>query len=107
MHTSDYSLQKTLTHFLIAVMVGNETLFILFGKDSTLKGISSVAILNVTDPNHITYIDKYIDPKKNQHTPPNTSLEEWNGLSTGAIAGIAVGCVIAVKFSFFLKKKLT
>lgn len=64
----------------------------MWGIDSNKVGISSVLILNTTDPDAITMSTTYIDPNV-------TIAEDDNsGLSSGAKAGIAVGCVAVVSF---------
>lgn len=75
----------------------NSTLFIVFGKNSLSVGTSSVLMLNITNPSgkislYDTYTKLYTDD--NEIDFPNISHSP--DLSTGAIAGIAVGSVIAV-----------
>jgi hypothetical protein len=96
----------------IAVMVGNETLFIVFGKDTASIATSSAVVLNVTNPNKIVYIDKYFSPMNqdvlsgvNLTDLPNADPIKPGGLTSGAVAGIAVGSVIAVRFFLFNAKK--
>jgi hypothetical protein len=62
----------------------------MWGIDGNRAGVGSILILNVSNPNAITLLDKYIDPNS-----PNT----WSGqssLGNGSKIGIAVGCVVAV-----------
>lgn len=74
----------------------NSTLFIVFGKNSLSVGTSSVLMLNITDPSgkislYDTYTKLYTDGDDIASYSNDGAV-----LSTGAIAGIAVGSVIAV-----------
>ncbi|OAD07824.1 hypothetical protein MUCCIDRAFT_104766 [Mucor lusitanicus CBS 277.49] len=89
-----------------AVLVNNSTLFVMWGIDPNKVGISSVLILNITNPDAITMSDKYIDPNAlsaaedpNTNTTrsgdsSNTRAEASTGLSSGAKAGIAVAAAV-------------
>lgn len=95
-----------------AVLVNNDTLFIMWGIDSNNVGTSSILILNVSNPENITLSSNYIDPNAGSNTNNNTSSSGGNsdntasdtniasdtnrGLSSGAKAGIAVACVVVV-----------
>lgn len=72
----------------LAVLVGNDTVFVLFGGDSHFQGTSSVVLLDVTNPTNISYIDTYGNPK---------SKKKSSRLSTGETAGIAVASTVVVR----------
>lgn len=90
----------------LAVAINKETVFILFGIDSTVKPVLSLLMLNVSNPSKVTWLEKYADQNAPAVVLPNTnstSVEEplpstKSKLSTGATAGIAVG---ASAVSFF------
>lgn len=81
----------------------------MWGIDPNKVGISSVLILNITNPDAITMSDKYIDPNAlsaaedpNTNTTrsgdsSNTRAEASTGLSSGAKAGIAVAAAVVVR----------
>lgn len=78
---------------MIAVLVNNETLFIVMGYNSVDLVTSAPIVLNIADPSNITYVEKYTDP----NAPQDADSEgQSSGLSTGAIAGIAVGSAAGV-----------
>ncbi|KAG2202458.1 hypothetical protein INT47_013074 [Mucor saturninus] len=52
-------------------------------------------VLNVTNPTNVTLVDRYIDPKGSSIPRITNSKGLETGLSTGAIAGIAVGATAA------------
>ncbi|KAG2203959.1 hypothetical protein INT47_007542 [Mucor saturninus] len=112
------------------VVINYETVFVLFGIDSTEKPILSLLTLNVSDPLNITWIEKYSDPNIAAVVLPNsnsTSVDEPKAsvnpkpldepkpitnskLSAGAIAGITVGVAagiigIAIIFFCFIRKR--
>ncbi|KAG2204941.1 hypothetical protein INT46_005367 [Mucor plumbeus] len=77
------------------VLVDNSTLFIVFGKNSLSVSTSSVLMLNITDPSgKVSLYDTYT--KLHAYDDNTGSPRDEAVLSTGAIAGIAVGSVIAV-----------
>lgn len=82
----------------------------MWGKDTNNVGISSILILNVSNPDNIVLSNKYVDPNS-----PNVGTDSENntatnddgsgsstehagstGLSIGGKAGIAVACIVAV-----------
>lgn len=103
-----------LIHF-IAVLVNNASLFILFGTDVSAKPVNQLLVLNVRDENNITFANNFVfespavanNPSSNPDSsdPPSTLgsvLEDRKkGLSKGSIAGIVVGCIIAVCIFFY------
>jgi hypothetical protein len=82
----------------------------MWGRDTNNNGVTSILILNVSDPNNIVLSNKYIDPnspnandesKNNTATnddgsSSNTEYASSFGLSTGGKAGIAVACIVVV-----------
>jgi hypothetical protein len=72
-----------------AVLVNNDSLFIVNGINSQFTTTSTPIVLNISNPRAITYMQTYTDPNIN-------SVENRTSLSSGAIAGIAVGASIAV-----------
>lgn len=75
----------------------NSTLFIVFGKNSLSVGTSSVLMLNITDPSgNISLYDTYTKLYTDDNEIDFSNASHSPDLSTGAIAGIAVGSVIAV-----------
>jgi hypothetical protein len=88
-------------------LANNDSLFIVLGLDSISNVTSEPILLNITNPSVITYSEKYTDPHvllapndPDDNNPNDTKNPDGHqassGLSTGAIAGIAVGSVIAV-----------
>lgn len=69
----------------------------MWGVDGNNVGISSVLILNTTNPDAITMSTTYIDPNAKIANAGNSGADN-SGLSSGAKAGIAVGCVAVVSF---------
>lgn len=76
--------------------------------------VSSMIILNVTDPLNVFSLSTYVDPKGvnssiNETAPPNIVKVETPssslGLSTGAKVGITVGVVVGVSRKYFLIPK--
>ncbi|KAF1801455.1 hypothetical protein FB192DRAFT_1470990, partial [Mucor lusitanicus] len=96
-----------------AVLVNNDTLFIMWGRDSNNAGVNSILILNVSNPDNIVLSSKYVDPNApnaSQDAIGNTETNDdgsssdngtggngHTGMSTGAKAGIAVACIVAVR----------
>lgn len=67
----------------LAVLV-NDTLFVLFGQNQNFKSISSIVILDVSDPSRISYLDTYVSSSSDPR------------LSKGATIGIAIGASVGV-----------
>ncbi|KAI7871988.1 uncharacterized protein EV154DRAFT_529417 [Mucor mucedo] len=100
-----------------AVAINNETLFIVFGKDTANVPTLSVLMLDVTNPSNITLMEKYVDPTAVVVPPVANSTttpipENESKLSTGATAGIAVGAsaagilaIAAIVFCVLRKRK--
>ncbi|OBZ82670.1 Kelch domain-containing protein 1 [Choanephora cucurbitarum] len=102
-----------------AVLTTNDTLLILWGLDANRAGISSLLMLNVSDPYAITISNKYFDPNPsissgNESTVGNTGNSENatsgdSQLSGSAKGGIAAGCIAAagliVAAIFFRRKR--
>lgn len=78
----------------------NTTLFIMFGLVVYNTPLNDILALNVKDVNNLYFPDTYpyIDIPKT--ATPSAVTSSSGGLSKGAIAGIAVGCVIAVSYFF-------
>ncbi|OBZ82933.1 hypothetical protein A0J61_09017 [Choanephora cucurbitarum] len=103
------------------VITNNETMLVVWGLDSNRAGLNSVLILNISDPYAITLSDKYFDPNSvTQTSTDSTSIGNTNnpkddnhspdGLSMGAIGGIAAACVVfaivgAASYYVFYRKK--
>jgi hypothetical protein len=64
------------------------------GMDMSLQVTSTPIILDISNTSNIRYLAEYT------YTPVPGTGSAQSGLSSGAIAGIVVGCVAAV--SFFL-----
>ncbi|GAN02918.1 hypothetical protein MAM1_0030c02368 [Mucor ambiguus] len=95
-----------------AVLVNNDTLFIMWGRDSNNAGVNSILILNVSNPDNIVLSNKYVDPNSpnaSQDAQGNTqtnddgsssstelSGDEHTDMSTGVKAGTAVACIVAL-----------
>ncbi|KAI8974916.1 hypothetical protein BDB01DRAFT_377228 [Pilobolus umbonatus] len=84
-----------------AVLVKNH-LFILFGFENPYSTISSILILDVSNSSNIQYVPEYnylqpIPIPTNPSEKITTDPPGNKGLSTGGIAGIAVGCIALVK----------
>lgn len=97
-------------------------MFILFGLNKDATRTNELLILDVRDVDNLTFATTFpfanaVDTTGNNTTGGNTSGGDTSGensntsdkhkegLSTGSIAGIAVGGVIAVRNCFFLKKR--
>ncbi|KAI8969807.1 hypothetical protein BDB01DRAFT_840068 [Pilobolus umbonatus] len=74
-----------------AVLVRNH-LFILYGRISDFEAVNSILVFDVSDPNNIHYLPEYHYDLPTVEVPIASS----SGLSTGAIVGIAVGCIALV-----------
>lgn len=82
----------------------NTTLFILFGRglDGALN--PSMLTIDVTSVSNITYTSIFAAPgmipanstSNNNTAGPDNSNVSSNGLSKGAIGGIAAGCTLGV-----------
>ncbi|KAG2202470.1 hypothetical protein INT47_013086 [Mucor saturninus] len=100
-----------------AVAINNETLFIVFGKDTASVPTLSVLMLDVKNPSNVTLLEKYVDPTAVVVPPVANSTttpipEKESKLSTGATAGIAVGAsaagilaIAAIVFCVLKKRK--
>jgi hypothetical protein len=85
--------------FVLAVQVNN-TMFILFGYDFTLASLSDIHALDTVNMKWVTAFSASGYPlisntSSSSNTTDCTDCSESSGLSTGAIAGIAVGCGVA------------
>ncbi|KAG1087845.1 hypothetical protein G6F42_020470 [Rhizopus arrhizus] len=94
-----------------AVLVNNDTLFIMWGRDTNNAGVNSILVLNVSNPDNIVLSKKYVDPNApnaNQDAQGNTETNDDgsssstepggsgnSGMSTGTKAGVAVACIVA------------
>lgn len=82
-----------------AVLVNNAALFILFGKTSANGTTNNVSVLDVRNVSAIQFSDQF--PLEGGSTALATENEaksdEPAGLSSGAIAGIIVGAIAAVR----------
>ncbi|KAI8986570.1 hypothetical protein BDB01DRAFT_896154 [Pilobolus umbonatus] len=89
-----------------AVLV-RDFLFLIFGKDVRGQSTNDMLILNVSNPNNITFTQEY------SYAEPIVEVEEEEeskGLSSGAIAGIIIGCLLFLAilmgmFIIYLHKK--
>ncbi|KAL9545061.1 hypothetical protein MBANPS3_007321 [Mucor bainieri] len=107
-----------------AVLVNNNTLFVMWGIDPNKVGLSSVLVLNTTNPDAITMSNKYVDPnasnaaedsngntvKPGDGNTGNAGAEATKGLSSGATAGVAVAAVVvailgAIVIWFYIRNK--
>lgn len=94
-------LHAVYTHLLHlkAVLVNNTALFILFGKTSANDTTNNVAVLDVRNVSAIQFSDQF--PLEGGSTALATETEakadDPVGLSSGAIAGIIVGAIAAVR----------
>ncbi|KAL9536712.1 hypothetical protein MBANPS3_012428, partial [Mucor bainieri] len=104
-----------------SVLVSNNTLFVMWGIEPNKVGLSSVLVLNTTNPDAITMSNKYIDPNApnaaedsndNTFKPGGNSAGDpaFTGLSSGAKAGIVVAAVVvaflgALVIWFYLRNK--
>lgn len=84
----EYTYLPFLIPHSLAVVINSETVFIVFGKDTSDLPLLSLLVLNVTNPSNVTLLNNYIDP--------NAPSVKSSGLSTGATVGIAVGVTAAV-----------
>ncbi|KAI9365633.1 hypothetical protein BD770DRAFT_376936 [Pilaira anomala] len=98
-----------------AVLVNN-SLFILFGRNLSGRPLNQLLILNVRDVNNITFANNFpfadsTDTTNGTKNSNGNDISPKEGLSTGGIAGVAVGAVIAGALAilgpvcYFLKRK--
>jgi hypothetical protein len=86
-------------YIYIAVFVGNDTLYILFGADSNHQIVNDVHILNVTsmrwlDATANSTVDTGSggqDSKANQDSSPSLSPGQIAGIVIGVVAGVSNG----------------
>ncbi|KAG2213034.1 hypothetical protein INT47_011183 [Mucor saturninus] len=97
-----------------ALNIDNDTVFIVFGKDSLKTATLEPIMLNVTDPSRITLLDRYnvlAGPISNStHANSDEASETGKSkLSSGATIGISVGCafigLIAIAALVFWMRK--
>jgi hypothetical protein len=89
-----------------AVLVNNTSLFILFGMTQTTNLTNDLLVLDVRNVNNLAFADRYpfdqtgssstVNNDTKSTTTSSSGSHSSNGLGTGAIVGIAVGCAIAV-----------
>ncbi|KAL9560294.1 hypothetical protein MBANPS3_000021 [Mucor bainieri] len=100
-----------------AVLVNN-TLFIMFGLAVYNSPLDDILVMSVNDVNNLYFPDTYPYIEQIKPTSSNngtisaeSSINNSSSLSTGAIAGIAVACVvvglgaIAAAIFFYIRKK--
>ncbi|ORX48232.1 hypothetical protein DM01DRAFT_1130965 [Hesseltinella vesiculosa] len=80
---------------------GESFIFFLFGAPSTGRKVGRVDILNITTPSRMAWLTNNNSPPPNTNSQGNGSqgnnpASGSSSLSTGAIAGIAVGSAVAV-----------
>jgi hypothetical protein len=90
---------------MIAVLV-NTTLFIMFGLAVYNSPLNDIIVMSVNDVNNLYFPDTFpyieqIKPASNANSNDTLlkNLADESSLSTGAIAGIAVACVVVVSLS--------
>lgn len=86
----------TILNLFIAVLVNNTSLFIIFGLDKDGKRSNQLSVLDVRDANNITFANTFPFDNPTGNTGAGTESKDKDGLGAGAIAGIAIGGVIAV-----------
>jgi hypothetical protein len=88
----------------LAVLANKDSLFIINGLNSVSTVADTPIVLNISNPASISYVEKYTDPNMllsiNNGTQAAEEKDKSNGLSTGAIAGIAVGAAVVVSFIY-------
>ncbi|KAF1806423.1 hypothetical protein FB192DRAFT_1294347 [Mucor lusitanicus] len=99
-----------------AVLV-NTTLFIMFGLAVYNNPLDDILVISVNDVNNLYFPDTFpyieqIKPANNNGTiSAENAIDSSSSLSTGAVAGIAVACVvvgvgaIAAAIFFYIRKK--
>lgn len=92
---------------MIAVLV-NTTLFIMFGLAVYNSPLDDIIVMSVNDVNNLYFPDTFpyieqIKPASNASSNSTSAgnLNDGSSLSTGAIAGIAVACIIVVSASTY------
>lgn len=70
-------------------------MFVVWGRDANKVGVQDLVMLNVSNPaDSITLLTKYSDPNAPTGGDDfNYNDGATNNLSSGAKAGIAVGCI--------------
>ncbi|KAL9556374.1 hypothetical protein PS6_002361 [Mucor atramentarius] len=105
------------TNQQIAVLV-NTTLFIMFGLAVYNNPLDDILVMSVNDVNNLYFPDTYpyieqikTIPNSNGSISAENAISDSSSLSTGAVAGIAVACVvvglgaIAAAAFFYIRKK--
>lgn len=72
----------------------NDTLFILFGKNSASVAVNEILMLNVTDPKNISRYETYYAPMRWDLEPKG--IDSSN--NTALIVGVSVGATVAVSY---------
>ncbi|KAI9356054.1 hypothetical protein BD770DRAFT_390342 [Pilaira anomala] len=78
-----------------AILVNNTSLFIIFGLDKDGKRSNQLSVLDVRDANNITFANTFPFDNPTGNNGDGTKNKDKDGLGAGAIAGIAIGGVIA------------
>ncbi|OBZ85206.1 hypothetical protein A0J61_06745 [Choanephora cucurbitarum] len=83
----------------LAVLVSNNTLFIMWGVNTDKNGVNSIIILDITDPYQIGYLDRFprtstVSTKSSTEAEEDNSNSEYQGLSAATKGGISVACII-------------
>lgn len=90
------------TNQQIAVLA-NTTLFIMFGLAVYNNPLDDILVMSVNDVNNLYFPDTYpyieqikTIPNSNGSISAENAISDSSSLSTGAVAGIAVACVVVV-----------
>ncbi|KAI8364035.1 hypothetical protein EDC96DRAFT_575808 [Choanephora cucurbitarum] len=91
---------------LLAVLVSNNTLIIMWGINTNKNGVNSILILDITDPYQIRSLDKFprTSNVSTNSTPKAEKDDNNEELSAAAKGGISVACIIVgfAIIAFFL-----
>lgn len=97
------TLTSICTNQQIAVLV-NTTLFIMFGLAVYNNPFNDILVMSVNDVNNLYFPDTYpyieqikTIPNSNGSISTENAISNSSSLSTGAVAGIAVACIVVVR----------
>lgn len=96
------TLTNIYTNQQIAILV-NTTLFIMFGLAVYNNPLNDILVMSVNDVNNLYFPDTYpyieqikTIPSSNGSVSTENAISNSSSLSTGAVAGIAVACIVVV-----------
>lgn len=90
--------------FVLGIVVDKDTLFIVNGLNTLNTLVDVPLVLNISNPASISYVEKYTSPLLlTDKDDPNVEVGKVgeSKLSSGAIAGIAIGAAVGVGILYY------